>query len=179
MNWRRSMVGLAVALPLIALLGFGLTRDPTTIDSPLPGKPAPAFSLRQMDGEGTVSLANLRGKVVIVNFWASWCIPCRAEHPLLAQANKRWAPEGVQFIGVVYNDTPENARAWLQEMGGAEWPTLLDPGGRTAIDFGVYGVPETFIIDADGIVVHKQLSVITPEVVAQFVEPLLAGRTSP
>jgi cytochrome c biogenesis protein CcmG, thiol:disulfide interchange protein DsbE len=178
MNWRRSMIGLGVALPLIGLLGFGLTRDPTTIDSPLPGKPAPDFDLARMTGGGSLNLSQLRGKVVIVNFWASWCIPCRSEHPLLSMAHRRWAPEGVQFIGIVYNDTPDNARAWLQEMGGEEWPTLLDPGGRTAIEFGVYGVPETFIIDPDGIVVHKQLSVITPEVVAQFVEPLLTARNS-
>jgi cytochrome c biogenesis protein CcmG/thiol:disulfide interchange protein DsbE len=174
MNWRRSTIGFAIALPVIALLAYGLTRNPADIVSPLPGRPAPAFSLQVMDQDAELSLESLRGDVVVVNFWASWCIPCRAEHPLLATANRQWGSRGVRFLGIVYNDSPRNARDWLNEMGGEEWPTLLDPGGRTAIAYGVYGVPETFIIDQNGVVVHKQLSVITPQVIDSIVGPLVA-----
>jgi cytochrome c biogenesis protein CcmG/thiol:disulfide interchange protein DsbE len=174
MNWRRSAIGLGISLPLLALLGFGLTRDPAEIISPLPGRPAPAIALKVMGPDSVIDLKALRGRVVVVNFWASWCIPCRAEHPELVRALERWAPEGVQFLGVLYEDSPENARDFLAEFGGERWPTLLDPGQRVAIAYGVYGVPETFVIDQQGTVVHKQLSIVTVAALQGVIEPLLA-----
>jgi cytochrome c biogenesis protein CcmG/thiol:disulfide interchange protein DsbE len=174
MNWRRSMIGLSIALPLIALLGFGLTRNPSTILSPLPGRQAPDLALRVMGTDSVIDLSRLRGQVVVVNFWASWCIPCRAEHPELVAAKERWEGKGVVFLGVLYDDSESNARRWLEEFGGEKWPTLLDPRQRSAINYGVYGVPETFIIDQAGTVVHKQLSVITLDTLAHYIEPLLA-----
>jgi cytochrome c biogenesis protein CcmG/thiol:disulfide interchange protein DsbE len=177
MDWRRSLVGLGIALPLVGLLAFGLTRDPSEIVSPLPGRPAPDFAMKVMDADTVIRLSNLRGQVVVVNFWASWCIPCLQEHPQLMAAKRRWEGQGVQLLGVLYDDSESNARRWLEQFGGAEWPTLLDPQKRMAIDYGTYGVPETFIIDQAGNVVHKQLSIVTLDTLAHFIEPLLAKGT--
>jgi cytochrome c biogenesis protein CcmG/thiol:disulfide interchange protein DsbE len=177
MNWRRSLIGLAIALPLIGLLGFGLTRNPADIVSPLPGRQAPDLALPVMGTDTLIQLSSLRGQVVVVNFWASWCIPCRAEHPQLVAAQERWERQGVVFLGVLYDDSESNARRWLEEFGGEKWPTLMDARQRTAIKYGVYGVPETFIIDQAGTVVHKHLSVVTVDTLAHFIEPLLAKGT--
>lgn len=176
MNWKRSLIGLGIALPLVGLLGFGLTRDPTVIVSPLPGHEAPDFELTVLSDTSTIRLADLRGQVVVLNFWASWCIPCRVEHPELTRAQELYAGRGVRFLGIVYNDSPENARRWLNELG-ENYPSLVDPGTRTGIDYGVYGVPETFIIDQKGKVVHKQLSVITLDTLRYYIDPLLANGT--
>lgn len=174
MNWRRSVVGLVVGLPLVALLGFGLTRDPSEIPSPLPGRQAPDFNLPQMDGGTQVRLADLRGEVVVLNFWASWCFECRHEHQDLSRTATAYEGKGVRFYGVLYNDEAENGKRWIEEMGGQSYPTLLDPGSLTAINYGLYGVPETFIIDQNGKVVHKQIGPITTALLSQLLNPLLA-----
>lgn len=175
MNWKRSLIGLALAIPVVALLAYGLTQDPKYIPSPLPGKPAPAFALAMMDAPDTVRLADLRGHVVVLNFFASWCLQCRHEHTALSQAAAAFKPRGVDFYSVLYNDTPENGRAWIQEMGGQTYPALLDPGSRTAIDFGLYGVPETFFIDQQGRVVQKQIGpLLTVGQISEILEPMLA-----
>jgi cytochrome c biogenesis protein CcmG, thiol:disulfide interchange protein DsbE len=147
-------VGAAVAL-LTAVLAFGLTRDPGgPPSSPLIGKRAPDFELPLLDGGGVVRLSDLRGQVVVVNFWASWCAPCRDEHPHLQNAWTRYRDQGAVILGVMYQDSAEGARAYLEELGG-DWPILQDPGARAAIDYGVFGVPETVFIGPDGIVAHK------------------------
>lgn len=160
MAWRRALMGAAVVLPILALLAFGMTRDPNVIPSPLPGREAPAFQLTTMpldaDGaEETIDLAALRGNVVVLNFWASWCLACRDEHAPLSRVARAYASEPVRFFGVVYNDSPRNARRWIESMGGQAYPALMDPDSRTAIDYGLYGVPETFLIGPDGRVRHK------------------------
>ncbi|NLG61250.1 MAG: redoxin domain-containing protein [Candidatus Cloacimonetes bacterium] len=158
MNWKRVAMSFLFSLPVIGLLAFGLTRDPRTIDSPLPGRPAPDFTLPIFEnGEGTVSLSELRGQVVVLNFFASWCLECRYEHAALAMASSMYRPQGVQFFAVLYNDTPEKGRRWIEQMGGQPYPALYDEGSRTAIDYGLYGVPETFIIDRNGLVVQKKI----------------------
>ena len=174
MNWKRSLVAIAVCVPLVALLAFGMTRDPGEIPSPLPGKPAPEFALPMMDDDATVRLADHRGQVVVLNFWASWCLQCRDEHADLSMAANMYRDRGVAFYGVLYNDTPENGRRWLEAMGGQSYPALLDDGSRTAIEYGLYGVPETFIIDQDGQVVHKKIGPTTLTELAGLLEPLLA-----
>lgn len=183
MNWKRALIAGAVALPIIALLRFGLTRDPRAIASPLPGRPAPAFDLAVLaSGSGAVApspgdrirLADLHGNVVVVNFWASWCLPCKDEHAALSQAATRYAERGVRFVGVVYNDVTANAVRWIADMGGQTYPALLDPGTRTAIDFGVYGVPETFFIGRDGRVASKFVGPIPERLLAQRIDSLLA-----
>jgi cytochrome c biogenesis protein CcmG/thiol:disulfide interchange protein DsbE len=176
MNTRRVIVAIAICVPVIALLAFGLTRDPNEIPSPLPGKMAPGFSLVSMDSSGdTVSLAALRGKVVVLNFWASWCTECRFEHTDLSTAANLYRDRGVEFYGVLYNDQAENGRRWIDEMGGQSYRSLLDPGSRTAVDYGLYGVPETFIIDQQGRVVRKKIGPTTVAELASFIDPLLTG----
>jgi cytochrome c biogenesis protein CcmG/thiol:disulfide interchange protein DsbE len=179
MKWRRAFYGAAIGVPAIALLGFGMTRDPREIPSPLPGRAAPGFTLsvftnglggRELD---TVRLSALRGKVVVLNVWASWCLACRDEHAALQFIGKRYRDTSdVAFIGLLYNDTPASGRRWIQEMGGQSYPSVLDPGSRTAIDYGVYGVPETFFIAPDGRVAYKHLGPVTPDLLVQKIESL-------
>lgn len=183
MNWKRSLIGVAVALPIVALLAFGMTKDPSEIPSPLPGKPAPAFALGVIDGVGgvpagemrdSVSLKDHLGHVVVVNFFASWCLSCRAEHPVLAETAREYADKDVQFYGILYNDTPDNGREWVRRMGGQPYPVLYDPDSRTAINFGLYGVPETFFIGRDGKVAYKQVGPATPQLLHKEIDLLLA-----
>jgi cytochrome c biogenesis protein CcmG/thiol:disulfide interchange protein DsbE len=173
MNWRRALLGVGIAIPIIALLAFGLTRDARLIPTALPGSPAPDFALAVLDPPGdTVRLAELRGHVVVLNFWASWCGPCRIEHPDLLAAARRYEPRGVRFFGLLYQDTPANALAWLRDLGEG-YPSLLDDRTRTAIDYGISGIPETFVIDADGRVAHKFVGPVTLRQLADIIEPLL------
>lgn len=173
MNWKRSLIGVAIAVPIVLLLGYGLTRDPRAISSPLPGRPAPGFKLAQLENPDSVTLASLKGNVVVVNFWASWCIPCRDEHPVLLEAAARYQPKGVKFVGIAYNDKPHDSKRWLQELG-ASYPSLVDPGARTAIDYGVTGVPETFILDRQGVVAYKKFGPLTTPEITQMLDSLLA-----
>lgn len=175
MNWRRSAIGAGMALPIIALLAYGMTVDPTELPSTMPGRQAPEFALRVMDSEppDTVRLSEHLGDVVVMNFWASWCLACRDEHADLSGIATAYAPHGVKFYGVVYNDSESNARRWIREMGGQAYPSLVDVRSRTAIDYGLYAVPETVIIDQQGRVVHKHIGPITARQLADIIDPLL------
>ncbi|MBI4545495.1 MAG: redoxin domain-containing protein [Gemmatimonadetes bacterium] len=175
MNWRRAILGALVAVPLLALFLFGLGRVPRAIPSPLPGRPAPLFALESLDRGDTVRLAGLRGQVVVLNFWASWCLACRDEHAALSAVAENYRDRGVRFFGLLYNDSPENGRRWIEEMGGQSYPSLIDPGSRTAIDYGLYGVPETFFITADGAVGHKQIGPVTVPLLERTLDALLAS----
>jgi cytochrome c biogenesis protein CcmG/thiol:disulfide interchange protein DsbE len=174
MNWRNASIGAGCALAVVALLGFGMTKDPGEIPSPLPGKAAPEFTLQVMNAPESVDLTQLRGQVVVLNFWASWCLNCRTEHSALSQVATSYEGKDVKFYGVVYNDSPENAERWIQEMGGQTYPALVDPKSRTAIDYGLYGVPETFFISKTGRVAHKQIGPATPEILRDWIDKLLA-----
>jgi len=178
MNWKRALIGAGIALPLVALLGYGLTQDPKEIKSPLPGRAAPDFALETMGNGQKVALSGLRGKVVVVNFWASWCIPCRSEHAALSETARAYQDKNVRFFGILYQDTPENGARFIEEMGGQSYPTLLDPGLRTAIDFGLYGVPETFFVDDQGMVAEKIIGPVTAEAMQKVLDRLIASRTS-
>lgn len=173
MNWKRSLIGLAIALPIVILLGYGLTRDPRYIASPLPGREAPTFVLPVLDAADSMNLAELRGNVVVINFWASWCIPCRQEHPVLLEGAEKYKDLPVRFVGIAYNDKPADSRRWLDELGRS-YPSLVDDGARTAIDYGVSGVPETFILDKQGVVAFKKFGPITTAELNQKVDSLLA-----
>jgi cytochrome c biogenesis protein CcmG/thiol:disulfide interchange protein DsbE len=183
MNWKRAAIGVVVAIPMVALLGFGLTRDPRAIPSPLPGRLAPPFALtviRKGDrvtaapnvGD-TVRLADLRGRVVVLNYFASWCLACRDEHAVLSEVGAQYAgTPDVRFFSVLYNDAIPNGLRWIREMGGQSYPALTDPGSRTAIDYGLYGVPETFFIGKDGRVAYKHVGPVTEAFLTAEVEKL-------
>lgn len=158
---------------LVALFASGLTRDPTEIPSPLVGKPAPDFVLPTLDGR-TLDLDALRGQPVLVNYWASWCTPCLEEHPLLLQL----AHQGVRIVGIAYKDDPEASRAWLARHGNPFAAVALDRDGRTGLDWGVYGVPETYALDPSLTIRAKQVGPLTRAAWDARFAPLLAGPVS-
>lgn len=178
----RAAVGafavVAAALGLVLALRIG--EDPNQVDSALLGRPAPTFTLDRLDGEGEVALADLRGRVVIVNFFASWCAPCRAEHAELVATARRYEPLGVDILGIATDDDPDAARAFLAEVGGpAPTPgyTALDATSTpVAVDYGLFGIPETFVIDATGTVVRTFTGPVTADILADAIDTAFAPR---
>jgi cytochrome c biogenesis protein CcmG/thiol:disulfide interchange protein DsbE len=161
MNRSVLIVGSLLTLGLVALLVSGLGRDPRKIDSPLVGKPAPQFALKVVGSGETIDISALRGKPVVLNFWATWCAPCWEEHPGLIAASRAYG-DRVQFLGVVFQDEESKILEFLRQRGSA-YPTVVDDRGKTAIAYGVGGVPETFFLDANGAIVAKHDGPITPD----------------
>lgn len=158
-----------VFIVLVVLLGIGLTLDPRKVPSPLIGKPVPEFSLPPVQGRSLgLSGKDLKGQVSVVNVFASWCVPCRQEHPLI----QRLARE-VPVHGFNYKDRPEDAARWLDELGDPYTRTGADLDGRVAIDWGVYGVPETFVIDREGRIAYKHIGPIPPRILDEKLLPLI------
>lgn len=153
MNRTVLIVGSLIALAMVGLLFVGLGKNPNEIRSPLIGKPAPTFALREVGTGRTVDISEFRGKPLVINFWATWCGPCWEEHPILV-ANARMLQPRVQFLGVVFQDEERKILDFLTQRG-AGYPTLVDEKGKTAIAYGVGGVPETFFLDANGVIVAK------------------------
>ena len=162
---------IAVLVGLIVVLALGFQRDPRDIRSAAVGKPAPAFDLPALDGTGRVSLAQHRGKVIVVNFFASWCVPCRQEHPALVRAWERYRTSDVVMIGVLYQDSVDAGRDFVRRLG-TTWPTAVDDDGRTALAFGVFGIPETFFVDPDGIIAGRHIGPIDEETLVRGIEAL-------
>ena len=171
MNRKVLSIGLAVAAPLLLVLGFAFRHDPNVVESPLVGKPAPNFRLADLDGN-VVDLAELRGRPVVVNFWSTYCPPCIVEHPLLMAGARRWQGE-IHFLGVIFQDDP-NLIARFNADYGSWGPSLIDEGGRVAIAYGVYGPPETFFIDRDGTIVDKAIGAVSPDRLVEVAEEMLA-----
>jgi cytochrome c biogenesis protein CcmG/thiol:disulfide interchange protein DsbE len=166
----RWSIPLALFLVLIAFLWVGLGRDPREVPSPLIGKPAPSFALPQIDGDKSLSTAELRGKVWLLNVWASWCVSCRVEHPLLLQLAKT---NVVPVYGLDYKDKTDDALAWLAQHGNPYTASIIDGDGKVGIDYGVYGVPETFLVDRAGVIRYKQIGPLTVEALQQKILPLV------
>jgi cytochrome c biogenesis protein CcmG, thiol:disulfide interchange protein DsbE len=167
----RRFAPLAAFALLAVLLGVGLTLKPREVPSPLIGKAAPAFSLPQLGDAGqSFTPASMRGQVWLLNVWASWCAPCREEHPLLVALARQ---SKLPIVGLNYKDDTRNAQEWLLRLGDPYRTTAVDRDGRAGIDWGVYGVPETFVIDRAGVVRHKVIGPLTQEVWARDVLPLV------
>lgn len=165
----RFLVPLAVFIVLVAFLWAGLGHDPHEVPSPLVNKPAPAFTLPRLHETGkTFSPADMRGRVWLLNVWASWCVSCREEHPVLVEfAKTRIAP----IVGLNYKDQNADALRWLTQFGNPYTLSVTDADGRVGIDYGVYGVPETYVIDKAGIIRMKQIGPVTPEVLREKILP--------
>jgi len=168
---KRFLLPLAIFALLVGFLAAGLTLNPREVPSPLVGKLAPAFQLPQLHEQDKVfSPAEMTGKVWLLNFWASWCGGCKDEHPVLM----RMAQAGdVPIYGMDYKDRRDEALSWLRRHGNPYLLTAVDEAGRTGIDYGVYGVPETYVIDKQGLIRFKQIGPVDDEVVAKKIMPLV------
>ena len=164
-------IPLVVFLVMAVFFAIGLTMNPRDIPSPLIGKSVPEFSLPPVQGRTLgLSSADLRGQVSLVNVFASWCVACREEHPVLMGLRDKGI---VPIHGLNYKDKPDDAQAWLDQLGDPYTRTGADISGRVAIDWGVYGVPETFVIDRDGRIVHKHIGAITPQALRDTIMPII------
>jgi cytochrome c biogenesis protein CcmG/thiol:disulfide interchange protein DsbE len=171
MKYLRFLIPLFVFFGLVYFLGAGLSLDPREVPSPLIGKPAPDFALTQLDApEKTIRREDMLGKVWLLNVWASWCVACREEHPLLVSfARKKLVP----IYGLNYKDDRAAGLKWLANFGNPYEASLSDRDGKVGIDYGVYGVPETFVIDKQGVIRYKQIGPVTEEALRTKIEPLV------
>jgi len=167
----RFLLPLGLFAVLVAFLAVGLTHDPREVPSVLIDKPAAAFTLPQLhDPQQSFSTADMKGQVWLFNVWASWCVSCRAEHPLLV----RLARTGqVPIVGLDYKDEPAAGKAWLRDRGNPYTISVSDANGRVGMDYGVYGVPETYLIDKQGIIRYKQIGPLTPKVIQETILPMV------
>lgn len=167
-----SLIPLLLFAGVVVFLAIGLTLNPREIPSPLVGKPVPEFALPPVQGR-TLGLASgdLKGEVSLVNVFASWCVACKDEHPVFMQLQREGS---VPIHGLNYKDRPEDAARWLDTLGDPYTRTGADLSGRVAIDWGVYGVPETFVVDRDGRIAYKHIGPVTTEVLEKKLRPLIA-----
>jgi cytochrome c biogenesis protein CcmG/thiol:disulfide interchange protein DsbE len=167
----KFLLPLAVFFGLVAFLAVGLKLDPKEVPSPLINKPAPSFTVTRVDDPAqTIKRDDMLGKVWMLNVWASWCVACREEHPLLVEFSKS---KLLPIYGLNYKDTRIEALKWIGRFGNPYDASLFDQDGRIGIDYGVYGVPETFIVDRQGVIRFKQIGPLTPEVIRTKIEPLV------
>jgi len=168
---KRFLIPLGIFIVLVGFLAVGLRLDPREVPSPLINKPAPPFTLPElMDPQRTFSQKDMLGKVWLLNVWASWCVSCREEHPVLVEFSKR---NIVPVYGLNYKDDRKDALAWLARLGNPYTTSIMDRDGRIGIDYGVYGVPETYVIDKQGVIRYKQIGPVTPEILDAKIVPLV------
>ncbi len=167
----RLLLPLGVFVVIVAFLWVGLSRDPREVPSPLVGQPAPAFKLAQLHApDQQFRTADMKGQVWLLNVWASWCVSCRVEHPLLIELAKASV---VPVIGLNYKDKANEGKAWLAQHGDPYRLSVVDADGRVGIDWGVYGVPETFVVDKNGIIRYKHIGPVTAEALQSKIIPLV------
>ncbi len=174
--WRRLLVVIGLLIPLIALLVYGFTRDSRYIQSPLIGRPAPDFTLILFNG-GSISVKDLRGKAVLLNFWASWCPPCRVEAPALEGGWQTYKEKGVVFLGVNIQDKEPDARAFIEEFG-LTYPNGWDVREKVAVNYGVWGIPETFFLDREGRITYKHVGAVERGTILAKVNEAMQGIVS-
>lgn len=168
---QRFLLPFAIFLALLLFLGIGLHLNPREVPSPFIGKPAPAFALTQLnDPEKTISPKDMLGQVWMLNVWASWCVSCRQEHPVLMDLSRQGV---LPILGLNYKDGRAEGIAWLQQFGNPYLLSAFDAKGMVGIDYGVYGVPETFLIDKRGVIRLKHIGPVTPAVIAEKLLPLI------
>lgn len=168
---KRFLIPLGIFIVLVGFLAVGLRLDPRKVPSPLIDKPAPAFTLPELtDPQRTFSQKDMLGKVWLLNVWASWCVSCREEHPVLVEFSRR---NIVPVYGLNYKDERKDALAWLARLGNPYTLSIMDRDGRVGIDYGVYGVPETYVIDKQGVIRYKQIGPVTPEILDAKIVPLV------
>jgi len=169
----RYIVPLAAFLIIVAFLAVGLFRDPRLVPSPLIGKPAPVFSLSSLKAPQRIITADdLKGKPALLNVWATWCAACRAEHQFLMHLA---ATSGVDIYGVNYKDDRNAALRWLEQLGDPYVASVFDPEGLLALDLGVYGAPETFVLEASGVIAYKHIGPLTPDLWREKILPVIEG----
>ena len=167
----KYIIPLAVFVALLGFFAVGLTRDPREVPSPLIDKPAPAFKLQQLHDQGAAfTPEDMKGKVWLLNVWASWCVSCRVEHPLLVEMSRT---NVVPIVGLNYKDQRDDGMQWLSKFGNPYVLSAYDVEGKVGIDYGVYGVPETFVIDKQGMIRYKQIGPVTPEALEKKILPLI------
>lgn len=167
----RFLLPLGIFVILVILLAFGLTQDPKKVPSPLIGKPAPTFTLPQLHNpSASFGPEDFKGKVWVLNVWASWCVSCRAEHEYITQLSRL---KLVDVVGLDYKDDPADGRRWLQQFGNPYRLSVVDADGRVGIDWGVYGVPETFIIGKDGLIKHKHIGPVNEKSLHEEIVPMI------
>jgi cytochrome c biogenesis protein CcmG/thiol:disulfide interchange protein DsbE len=176
MRWTRLGVSIAGVGAIAGLLAYGFTRDSRYIQSPLVAKEAPSFTLTLFDGR-TLTLKDLRRKAVLVNFWASWCVPCRAEARALENAWRKYKDRGVVFLGIDIQDKEEDARAFMKEFG-ITYLNGRDVSGKIAVDYGVWGIPETFFIDPQGRITYKHAGALRAPIITAKLDEVLRGIVS-
>ncbi len=167
----RYLLPLGIFIVLVVFLAIGLRLDPREVPSPLVGKPAPTFALPQLHkAEASFSPKDMQGKVWLLNVWASWCVSCRQEHPILVELAKSGL---VPIYGLNYKDQRGDALKWLQQFGDPYALSIVDAEGRVGIDYGVYGVPETYVIDKAGVIRFKQIGPVTQDTLEKSILPLV------
>ena len=169
---RLARAGIALALvALIVILALAFRRDPHDIRTGTVGKAAPAFTLSRLDGAGPISLSQYAGKVVVLNFWASWCVPCKQENPALVRVYERYRMSDVIIIGVLYQDSTDSGRSYVRDLG-VLWPTVVDDDGRVSLSYGVFGIPETYFIGPDGVIAGRHIGPIDEQTLVTGIEAI-------
>ena len=171
-RWLRLSIVVAIAA-LVVVLVLAFRRAPTDIRTGTVGKPAAAFTVQRLDGTGALTLTPTDGKVVVVNFFASWCVPCKEENPALVRVYERYRSSDVVFIGVLYQDSRDSGLSYVRD-NGVTWPTGSDDDGRVAFSYGVFGIPETYFIGADGVIAGRHIGPIDETTLVNGIESLRA-----